>query len=121
MAWLPPVPRAGGDLWCGEAEAAEVVQLAVEHADASGRLRGILEAVRSNRVEDDFSEHWPCAREDFERKLYRKRAKIKVRFVELTGTIPVQGPENRDRGQPGVRRFPRPPGRARAPGGPAAA
>jgi hypothetical protein len=30
---------------------------------------------------------------DFERKLYRKRLKIKVRFVELTDTIPVQGPE----------------------------
>jgi DNA-directed RNA polymerase specialized sigma24 family protein len=83
----------GGDLWCGQAEAAEVVRLAVEHADANGRLRGILEAVRSNRVEDDFSEHWSYAREDFERKLYRKRAKIKVRFVELTDTIPVQGPE----------------------------
>ena len=86
-------PRMGGDLWCGETEAAEVVQLAVEHADTDGRLRGILEAVRSNRVEDDFSEHWSYAREDFERKLYRKRAKIKVRFVELTDTIPVQGPE----------------------------
>jgi hypothetical protein len=36
---------------------AEVVQLAVEYADANGRLHGILEAVRSNRVEDDFSEH----------------------------------------------------------------
>jgi hypothetical protein len=86
-------PRIGGDLWCGEAEAAEVVQLAVEHADTDGRLRGILEAVRSNRVEDDFSEHWSYARDDFERKLYRKRTKIKVRFVELTDTIPVQGPE----------------------------
>jgi hypothetical protein len=86
-------PRAGGDLWCGEAEAAEVVQLTVEHADATGRLRGILEAVRANRVEDDFSDHWSYAREDFERKLYHKRAKIKVRFVELTDTIPVQGPE----------------------------
>ena len=85
--------RVGGDLWCGEAEAAEVVRQAVEHADASGRLRGILDAVRSNRVEDDFSEHWSYAREDFERKLYRKRAKIKVRFVELTDTIPVQGPD----------------------------
>ena len=32
-------------------------------------------------------------RADLERELYRKRAKIKVRFVELTDTIPVQGPE----------------------------
>ena len=65
----------------------------VEEADADGQLRGILEAVRSNRVEDDFSEHWSYAREDFERKLYRKRSKVKIRFVELTDTIPVQGPE----------------------------
>jgi hypothetical protein len=47
----------GTDLWRGEAEAAEVVQLTVDHADADGRLRGILDAVNSNRVEDHFSEH----------------------------------------------------------------
>jgi hypothetical protein len=85
-------PRMGSDLWRGETEAAEVVRLTVDQADADGRLRGILDAVRSNRVEDDFSEHWSYAREDFERKLYRKRSKVKVRFVELTDTIPVQGP-----------------------------
>jgi hypothetical protein len=86
-------PRVGTDLWQGEAEAADVVQLTVEHADANGRLRAILDAVRSHRVEDDFSEHWSYAREDFERKLYSKRSKAQVRFVELTDTIPVQGPE----------------------------
>ncbi|ACZ83731.1 hypothetical protein Sros_0708 [Streptosporangium roseum DSM 43021] len=86
-------PRMGSDLWRGEAEAAEVMRLTVDQADADGRLRGILDAVRSHRVEDDFSEHWSYAREDFERKLYHKRSKIKVRFVELTDTIPVQGPE----------------------------
>ncbi|WP_433417560.1 sigma-70 family RNA polymerase sigma factor [Microtetraspora malaysiensis] len=86
-------PRVGSDLWRGEADAAEVVRLTVDQADADGRLRGILDAVRSNRVEDDFSEHWSYAREDFERKLYHKRSKVKVRFVELTDTIPVQGPE----------------------------
>jgi hypothetical protein len=86
-------PRMGADLWRGEDEAAEVLQWTVERADADGQLRGILDAVRSNRVEDDFSEHWSFAREDFERKLYHKRSKIKVRFVELTDTIPVQGPE----------------------------
>ena len=32
--------------------------------------------------------------EDFERKLHRKRNKVGVRFVELTDTIPVQGPES---------------------------
>jgi len=86
-------PRAGSDVWQGEQETAEIVRWTVEEADANGRLRGILDAVRSNRVEDDFSERWTYAREDFERKLYRKRSKIKVRFVELTDTIPVQGPE----------------------------
>ncbi|WP_433513743.1 sigma-70 family RNA polymerase sigma factor [Nonomuraea sp. CA-143628] len=86
-------PRVGTDLWRGEDEAAEVVQLTVDHADATGRLRGILDAVNSNRVEDDFSDYWSYAREDFERKLYSKRSKVKVRFVELTDAVPVQGPE----------------------------
>lgn len=86
-------PRMGGDLWTGEDAAAEFVRDTVEAADRTGRLRGILDTVRSHRVEDDFSSHWTYAREDFERKLYRKRNKVKVRFVELTDTIPVQGPE----------------------------
>lgn len=85
--------RCGGTLWCGEACAAEVVGEVVEAADGQGRLRAILEAVRSNRVQDDFSDRWSYAREDFERKLYHKRNKVRVRFVELTDTIPVQGPE----------------------------
>jgi len=33
------------------------------------------------------------AREDFEPKLYKKRSKVKVSFVELPETITVQGPE----------------------------
>jgi DNA-directed RNA polymerase specialized sigma24 family protein len=33
-------------------------------------------------------------REDFERKLYHKRLKVKVRFVEMTDSVPVQGPES---------------------------
>jgi len=86
-------PRMGSDLWCGEAEAAETLTCVVEEADTTGRLRAILDAVRSNRVEDDFSDRWSYAREDFERKLYRKRNKVRVRFVELTDTIPVQGPD----------------------------
>ncbi|WP_018503851.1 hypothetical protein [Parafrankia discariae] len=57
-------PRRGCELWCGEADAAEVVEMTVEYADAEGRLRGILDAVRSHRVEDDFSDHWSYARED---------------------------------------------------------
>jgi hypothetical protein len=87
-------PRMGGDIWAGEREAAEIVARTVQAADATGHLRGILDAVRSNRVEDDFSDHWSYAREDFERKLFKKRSKVKVRFVELTDTIPVQGPES---------------------------
>jgi hypothetical protein len=86
-------PRMGGDIWRGEQEAAEAVRRTVEAADADGRLRGILDAVRSHRCEEDFSPQWSGAREDFERKLYRKRPKIQVRFVELTDTIPVHGPE----------------------------
>ncbi|MEX7471365.1 hypothetical protein AB4Z39_16830 [Mycobacterium adipatum] len=88
-------PRMGGDLWTGEHAAAEFVRTIVEAADSTGRLPAILDAVRSHRVEDDFSSHWTYAREDFERKLYRKRAKVKVRFVELTDTIPSRAPRPR--------------------------
>ncbi len=87
-------PRMGGSIWIGEDDATEVVADTVEAADSTGQLRGILDAVRSHRVTDDFSAQWSNAREDFERKLYRKRNKVRVRFVELTDTIPVQGPES---------------------------
>jgi hypothetical protein len=86
-------PLFGGDVWHGEAEAWEATKEMVEVADRNGHLRGILDAVRSNRVEEDFSSRWSFEREDFERKLYRKRNKIKVQFVELEDTIPVHGPE----------------------------
>lgn len=86
-------PRVGSDLWRGEAEAAETVQWTVDAADTDGRLRGIIEAVRTNRVEDDFSDRWSHAREDFERKIRQTRLKVKIRFVELPDTITVQGPE----------------------------
>lgn len=92
-------PRMGGPIWLGEEEAAEALDWTVEAADETGSLRSILDAVRSNRVEDDFSDRWSFAREDFERKLYRKRSKITVRFVELKDTIPVQGPESEIIGQ----------------------
>jgi hypothetical protein len=87
-------PRIGGPVWWGAEEAAEVVAETVQAADATGRLRGIVDAVRSHRLEDDFSGHWSYAREDFERKLHHKRNKVQVRFVELTDTVPVQGPES---------------------------
>jgi hypothetical protein len=87
-------PRMGGYAWAGEEEAEWAIEDAVEHADATGRLRDILDAVRSHRIEDDFSARWSYAREDFERKLHGKRRKTKVVFVEMPDTLPVQGPES---------------------------
>ncbi|MCW2497179.1 hypothetical protein [Jatrophihabitans sp.] len=86
-------PRKGGEIWQGEEQAAWALEDIIDVADEHGQLRGILDAVRSNRVADDFSSHWSYAKEDFERKLHSKRSKVKVTFVELTDTIPVQGPE----------------------------
>jgi hypothetical protein len=91
---VPGHPRQGGQIWFGEDDARAAVAETVEAADHTGRLHAILDAVRSHRVADDFSPRWSYAREDFERKLYRKRNKISVRFVELTDTIPVQSPES---------------------------
>lgn len=87
-------PRMGGEVWFGEDDARDALVETVEAADQTGRLRGILDAVRSHRIEDDFSSQWSYEREDFERKLYGKRRKVTVKFVELTDTIPVQGPES---------------------------
>lgn len=87
-------PRKGGTIWMGEREAAGKVVEIVDAADDTGRLREIIDAVRSHRVAEDFSSQWSYAREDFERKLYQKRNKVQVRFVELTDSIPVQGPES---------------------------
>ncbi len=91
---VPGWPRTGGDLWRGAEEAAQFIGLTVERADGTGNLRAILDAVRSHRVQDDFSDRWSNARIDFERKLYRTRNRVSVKFVELTDTIPVQGPES---------------------------
>lgn len=91
---VPGHPRAGGQIWYGEDDAREAVAETVEAADRTGQLRAIIDAVRSHRVVDDFSDRWSFAREDFERKLYSKRSRVGVRFVELTDTIPVQGPES---------------------------
>lgn len=87
-------PRIGGPVWFGEDDAHDAVVETVGAADQTGHLRGILDAVRSHRIEDDFSSHWSYAREDFERKLHGKRRKVTVKFVELTDTTPVQGPES---------------------------
>lgn len=75
--------RRGGTLWQGESEAAEATDDMVEYADAGGHLRSLIEAVLSNRAHDDFTSCWSHEKEDFERAMYHKRAKIKVSFVEL--------------------------------------
>lgn len=87
-------PRMGGYIWFGEEDAREVTRAMVEKADRKGRLRAIIDAVKSSRIEDDFSNRWSYAKEDFERKVYRKRSKVKVTFVELDETVPVHGPES---------------------------
>lgn len=85
-------PLCGGQIWVGEEDAWNATKELVEVADRNGKLRGIIQAIRSNRVEEDFSDRWSYAREDFERKLYSKRSKVKVSFVQLDDTIPVHGP-----------------------------
>jgi len=85
-------PLMGGHIWTGEKDAWDATKELVELADRRGKLREIIEAGRANRVEDDFSSSWSYAREDFERKLYHKRAKTKVAFVQLDDTVPVHGP-----------------------------
>jgi hypothetical protein len=86
-------PCFGGDAWRGEDDAWEAMQEVVDAADRRGRLRSLIDAIRSNRVQDDFSPRWSYEREDFERKLYAKRARWKVSFVELDDTVPVHSPD----------------------------
>ncbi len=85
-------PRRGGELWEGTEEAWEAAKALVEAADRYGKLRAIIDAVRSNRAHDDFSPIWSHAREDFERKLYHKRSKVHVSFVQIDDSIGVHAP-----------------------------
>jgi len=87
-------PLFGGKIWMGEGEANEATKEMIEYADSEGKLRSIIETVRSHRIKDDFSNRWSYAKEDFERKVYNKRSKVKVTFVELDNTIPVHGPDS---------------------------
>jgi hypothetical protein len=87
-------PLYGGSLWLGAAEAMNAAQEMIEAADEHGNLRSIIDAVRSHRIQDDFSSRWSFEREDFERRLYSKRSKNRVTFVQLDDTIPVHGPES---------------------------
>ena len=85
-------PLRGGTLWRGEEEAWEATREMVNAADRYGDLRAIIDAVKSHRVVDEFSPLWSYAKEDFERKLYQKRAKVRVSFVELEHAEPVHAP-----------------------------
>lgn len=87
-------PRQGGRVWEGEAEASQVSREVVTRALQNGQLQKILEAIRSTRVEEDFSQSWSRTREDFERKLYSKRSKWRPKFVELTNAAPFHSPES---------------------------
>jgi len=85
-------PLCGGSIWCGEEDAWEATRELVEVADKHGQLRQIIDAVNSGRVADDFSDRWSHAKEDFERKLYHKRAKVRVSFVQLDEATAVHAP-----------------------------
>jgi hypothetical protein len=87
-------PRMGSDVWSGEEDAKWAIAETVEAAKSVSRLQEMLDAVRSNRVEDDFSQRWSHAREDFERRLYGKRRKFKLAFVELNDVTPIVSPES---------------------------
>lgn len=82
-------PLRGGFLWMGEDDAWEAAEELVEAADLHGALRAIIDAVRANRLQDDFSSVWSYEREDFERRMHRRRLKVKVTFVELPDSVPV--------------------------------
>lgn len=83
-------PLCGGDLWTGEDEALEAAKQMVALADGGGRLRSIIDAIESHRIEDDFSDKWSTQKIDFERKFHKSR--VKVNFVELRDAAPIHGP-----------------------------
>ena len=87
-------PLTGGFLWYGESEAWEATKEVVHAADRAGHLRAIIDALRSHRVQDDFSDVWSWEREDFERKLFSKRSKVRISFVQLNDTLPVHSPDS---------------------------
>ena len=92
-----PVHRTGL-LWFGDDEAADVTQLLVEEADRAAGLRGIIDAVRRNRVQDDFSSYWTQERMDFERALHHRRAKVEVAFVEIPADSQIYSARMQDAG-----------------------
>ncbi len=87
-------PKMGGMVWQGEEEAWNFTKHLIELSDKKGNLRAIIDAVKSNRLKDDFSSKWSYAKEDFERKIYHKRNKVKVTFVEIDNALPVHSPSS---------------------------
>ena len=85
--------RKGGNIWKGEADAIEFTKRLISKANEGGAIDQIIECVKSNRIIDDFSPIWSHAKEDFERKLYSKRNKIKIKFVEIPQEIPIHSNE----------------------------
>ncbi len=83
------VPLLGGDIWRGEHEAWDITRKVIEKADENGQLTNLFDAIKSNRIKDDFSDKWSYAKEDFERRLYKKRNKYKINFVEIESAIPI--------------------------------
>ena len=86
--------RKGNHAWIGETDAREATAEIVDAADRNSQLRGLIDAIKSNRVEEDFSSRWSYAREDFERKLYSKRSRVRIKFVELDEARGVVGPHS---------------------------
>lgn len=87
-------PLTGGPIWQGEDDAWNATNELVNYADKEGSLRSLIDAIKSHRVEDDFSNIWSFAKEDFERKMFSKRSKFKISFVDLNDTIPVHSGES---------------------------
>lgn len=83
------LPLMGGTIWEGEDDAWFATQQLIEKSDNKGNLRNIIDAIKSNRIQDDFSDKWSFAKEDFERKIYSKRSKTRVNFVELDDNFPI--------------------------------
>jgi hypothetical protein len=77
----------------------------VEAADQTGRLRGILDAVRSHRIVDDFSSRWSYAREDLRTQAARQTSQGQgdVRRADRHHAGPRAG--KRSAGQRGHERF----------------
>src|SRR3990172_9395510 len=84
-----------GRLWWRTDKAMDVTERAIEDAARAGRLRGILDAVQTNRLEDDSSPCRSFARKHFGRRLCRTRRRLRVTLVEAGGDHWVYPARNR--------------------------